>query len=47
MTNLREKTGSTKTFYPMTSRYLTYLQSIGVETGSAFYTVTNPPRTEP
>ena len=40
--NIRDWTGTTKTFYPFTSQYLTYLNSVGVERGSTFYSVTNP-----
>ena len=42
MYNLRDRSGTTKTFYPITSQYLTYLNSVGVERGSTFYSVTNP-----
>lgn len=45
--NLRDRMGTSKAFYPLTSRYLTYLQSVGVETGSKFYTVKNPSRETP
>ncbi|MBQ1846535.1 MAG: hypothetical protein II135_00890, partial [Clostridia bacterium] len=45
--NIRDRLGSSKAFYPFTSRYLTYLQSVGVETGSKFYTVKNPSRETP
>ncbi len=42
MYNMIDRTGDQSTFYPFTSRYLTYLNSIGVETGSTFYSTTNP-----
>ncbi|MBR3640264.1 MAG: S-layer homology domain-containing protein [Clostridia bacterium] len=45
--NMREKLGSSKAFYPFSTRYLTYLASVGVETGSTFYTVKNPSREIP
>ena len=45
--NLKDRSGLSKTFYPFTSRYLTYLASVGVETGSTFYTVKNPKRETP
>ncbi len=40
--NMIERTGAVSTYYPYTSRYLTYLNSLGVESGSTFYSVTNP-----
>ncbi len=40
--NMINRTGDTSTLYPFTSQYLTYLNYIGVETGSTFYTVKNP-----
>ncbi|MBR4661467.1 MAG: hypothetical protein IKO92_01905, partial [Clostridia bacterium] len=45
--NIRDRIGTSKAFYPFTSRYLTYLASVGVETGSKFYTVKNPSRETP
>ncbi len=45
--NIRDRLGSSKAFYPFTSRYLTYLASVGVETGSKFFTVNNPSRETP
>ena len=45
--NMREKLGSFKAFYPFSTRYLTYLASVGVETGSTFYAVKNPSRETP
>ena len=40
--NLFDRTGTVNIMYPYTSRYLTYLNSVGVETGSTFYSVQNP-----
>ncbi len=45
--NLRDRLGPSKAFYPFNTRYLTYLASVGVETGSTFYTVKNPSRETP
>ena len=42
--NLFDRTGTVNIMYPYTSRYLTYLNSVGVETGSTFYSVQNPDR---
>lgn len=40
--NLIDRIGMSSTMIPYTARYLTYLNSVGVETGSTFYTVKNP-----
>ena len=45
--DFRRHTGSSKTLYPFTSRYLTYLSTVGVERGGTFYAITNPDRHEP
>jgi len=42
--NLITRTGVTRILYPYSSRYLTYLASIGIESGSTFYAVENPDR---
>ena len=40
--NMIDRTGQTKTLYPYSSQYLTYLNSLGVEVGSTFYVTENP-----
>jgi len=40
--NLHTWSGSTAALYPYNSQYLTYLNSLGVETGSTFYSAPNP-----
>ena len=40
--NLHTWSGSTSALYPYNSQYLTYLNSLGVETGSTFYSAPNP-----
>jgi len=40
--NLPTWSGSTTALYPYNSQYLTYLNSLGVETGSTFYSAPNP-----
>ena len=40
--NLPAWGGSTTALYPYNSQYLTYLNSLGVETGSTFYSAPNP-----
>lgn len=42
--NLFDRTGPVRIVYPYTSRYLTYLNSVGVEMGSTFYSIQNPDR---
>lgn len=39
--NIADRTGD-NVIYPYTSQYLTYLNSIGIEEGSTFYSVKNP-----
>lgn len=40
--NMIDRTGDSSTLYPFNSQYLTYLNALGVERGSTFYTVKNP-----
>ena len=42
--NMLDKNGFTATFLPFTSQYLTYLNSLGCETGGTFRTIKNPSR---
>ena len=42
--NMLDRNGYTATFIPFTSQYLTYLNALGCETGSAFRTIKNPSR---
>ena len=42
--NMLDRNGFTATFLPYTSQYLTYLNSLGCETGGTFFTIQNPSR---